>query len=192
MKVSANKVMLTGTVPSYRALNAAAEDAWNIVGVKDVDNLLTVRFLSTFIPPTDEQIKDNAKNTLLRDADVNSIDIDISVVGGVVTLKSTVAAYWTKYKAEHLISYLNGVFDVENKLAVAPTESFIDKDIAQDIENAIDRNIDLNAEDITVKVEDGKVTLTGRAPTFYAKRKAYEIALFTMGVVDVQSNLLFA
>lgn len=184
--------MLTGTVPSYRALNAAAEDAWNIVGVKDVDNLLTVRFLSTFIPPTDEQIKDNAKNTLLRDADVNSIDIDISVVGGVVTLKSTVAAYWTKYKAEHLISYLNGVFDVENKLAVAPTESFIDKDIAQDIENAIDRNIDLNAEDITVKVEDGKVTLTGTVPTFYAKRKAYEIALFTMGVVDVQSNLLFA
>jgi osmotically-inducible protein OsmY len=157
-----------------------------------VTNLLTVRFPPTYVVPTDTEIKTSAERTLAWNPDVYSADIDVTVSGGVVRLEGTVDAYWKRWKAEDLVSNLNGVVDVENHLAVVPSESFLDKDIAQDIEAALERNQYVNAENVTVKVEDGKVTLTGTVSSYYARGKAYDVAVFTPGVLTANNHIAVA
>jgi osmotically-inducible protein OsmY len=188
--VSDGKVTLTGTVPSYLARNAAVTAAWGIDGVNEVTNLLTVRFPPALVVPTDAEIKISAERTLTWNPDVYSADIDVTVTGGVVKLEGTVDAYWKRWKAEDLVSGLRGVVDVENHLAVVPSKSFLDKDIAREIEAALERSLYINAEKVTVKVEDGEATLTGTVPTYYARGRAYDAAAFTSGVLEVNNYIV--
>lgn len=182
-------VTLTGTVPSYAQLSLAAADAWKIQGVTDVDNLLTVTIPETVTVPSDAQIETNVENMLRWNATVDSTDIDVSVTHGTVTLEGTVDDYWQKWRADDLAADLSGVVLVENHLTVVPTESFVDQDIAEDIEAALERNLYVVAEDITVEVENGIVTLTGTVPTYHAHAEAYNAAMNTVGVVEVHNHL---
>jgi osmotically-inducible protein OsmY len=122
--------------------------------------------------------------------DVHSADIDVTVTGGVVNLAGAVDAYWKRWKAENLVSNLRGVVDVENHLAVVPTESFVDKDIASEIEAALERNLYINAQKVTVKVESGKATLTGTVPSYYARGRAHDAAAVTAGVLEVDNRIV--
>jgi osmotically-inducible protein OsmY len=192
VSVSNGVVTLTGSVPSYTARNFATSDAWGIAGVKKVNNLLTVTFPTTVTVPTDAEIQSNVESTLTWSASVDSTAIDVSVTNGTVTLEGTVDEYWQRWKAEDLVSDLTGVITVENHLTVVPTESYVDQDIAQDIEAALARNLYINAEDVTVKVEDGVATLTGTLPSYYARQRAYSAAANTLGVVEVNNNIVVA
>lgn len=185
-------VTLTGTVPSYAQLSLASADAWKIAGVTDVDNLLTVRIPETVTVPADAQIRTNAENSLRWNATVDSADIDVTVANGTVTLEGTVDDYWQKWRAEDLVSDLSGVVLVENHLTVVPTESTVDQEIAEDIESALERNLYVVAEDVTVEVDTGVVTLTGTVPTYHAHAEAYNAAMNTLGVVEVHNNLTVA
>jgi osmotically-inducible protein OsmY len=185
-------VTLTGTVPSYSQLSLASADAWKIDGVRDVDNLLTVRLPETVTAPSDAQIETNVEAMLRWNATVDSAQIDVTVANGTVTLEGTVEDYWQKWRAEDLVADLSGVILVENHLTVVPTESFVDQDIAEDIEAALERNLYVVAEDITVEVETGVVTLTGTVPTYHAHAEAYNAAMNTVGVVEVHNNITVA
>jgi osmotically-inducible protein OsmY len=189
-EVSDGTVTLTGTVPSYSARDAATAAAWSIEDVTGVTNLLTVRFPSDFAVPTDDEIKTSVERTLGWNPDIYSLDIDVNVKAGVIELEGTVDAYWKRWKAEDLVSNLRGVLDIENHLAVVPSESFLDKDIAKDIEEALERDLYVKAEDVTVMVEVGKVTLTGAVSSNYARNRAYEAAAFTQGVIEVDNNIV--
>lgn len=189
-EVSDGKVTLTGSVPSYSARNAAVTAAWGLDGVRDVTNLLAVRFPPTFDVPTDVEIKNSAERTLAWNLDVYNADIDLTVTVGLVKMEGTVDAYWKRWKAEDLVSNLRGVVDVENHLAVVPSESYVDKDIAKDIEGALERNLYVNAEEVTVRVENGKVTLTGSVSSYYARGRAYDAAAFTPGVLEVDNHII--
>jgi osmotically-inducible protein OsmY len=169
---------------------AAVEDVWSVVGVREVENLLSVRFLPSFTPPSDAELQRSAKSVLAWNPDVYIDEIDVSVKGGMVTIKGTVDAYWKSWKVENLISNLRGVIDVENHLAVVPTESIVDKEIARHIETAFNRNVYVFAEDVTVKVEHGKVTLVGKVPTWYARWKAFDTAALTPGVTHIDNELV--
>jgi osmotically-inducible protein OsmY len=190
VEVAEAKVTLTGIVPSHRMMMAAVEDVWSVVGVREVENLLSVRFLPSFTPPSDAELQRSAKSVLAWNPDVYIDEIDVSVKGGMVTIKGTVDAYWKSWKVENLISNLRGVIDVENHLAVVPTESIVDKEIARHIEAAFNRNVYVFAEDVTVKVEHGKVTLVGKVPTWYARWKAFDTAALTPGVTHIDNELV--
>jgi osmotically-inducible protein OsmY len=190
VEVSGGEVKLTGFVPSYSARQAATALAWEIESVKDVTNLLTVRFPATISPPTDLEIKTNAERTLAWSPEVYSIDIDVEVLDGKVRLNGTVDAYWKRWKAKNLVSALRGVTEVENHLAVAPIDDYLDQDIARDIEGALKRNLYVDAEKVTVKVEDGEVILTGIVPTYFARKRAENAAAFTPGVLTVENKII--
>ena len=184
------EVTLSGTVPNYTQRGLASADAWRIAGVTDVNNLLTVSIPTTIIVPADQEIRSNVENTLRWNTDVDSSNIDVTVNNGIVTLEGTVGAYWEKWRAENLASALGGVVMVENHLTVVPTESYTDQRIAEDIESALDRNLYVIAEDITVEVEKGVVTLTGTVPTYNARLEAYSAAINTLGVLQVKNNIV--
>jgi osmotically-inducible protein OsmY len=188
--VSAGGVTLSGTVPMYTARAAATAAAWEIVGVKEVNNLLTVRFPATFAVPADKEIQDSASMTLTWNPDIDDTDIDISVRGGVIEVQGAVDAYWKRWKVENLVSGLAGVMGIENHLTVVPSEKRVDKDIATDIEAALERSLYVNAEDVTVRVQQGEVRLTGSTLTYYGRMRAYEAAANTPGVIDVDNDIV--
>jgi len=183
-------VTLKGAVPTHGARSSAVTDTWMIDSVTSVEDQIHVELAPTVEIPTDAEIRNNIQNILSWNTDIDVMDIDVSVEGGVVTLEGTVDEYWKKWKAVELVSDVSGVIDVLDEMTVVSTGSFIDKDIAETINNALDRNLYIDAEDITVEVEHGKVTLTGVVPTNFVRSKAGDITSYTAGVIDVHNNLV--
>lgn len=182
-------VTLSGKVNTTNARRAATTAAWMIEGVAGVNNNLQLIYDPDVDLPTDAQIKSQVENTLLWNEYIDSSKIDVSVSTGVVTLSGAVDSYWKKYEAETNVYHNFGVISVENHLTIVPTGSFLDKDIAEDIEKALDRNFYVDAEDVAVKVDRGNVTLMGEVTSAIARIQAEEVAMYTAGVLDVRNEL---
>lgn len=188
--VDDGEVELEGEVPSVTAQTAATNDAFLVDGVVSVENNLSVNFPTTKTVPTDEEIKDNVVAAFSFDSDLESYKIDVEVDEGWVTLEGTVDAYWEKVSAGNEALDVNGALGVTNNIAVVPTDSYLDENIAEDIVNALERNIHVKADDIDVKVEDGEATLTGTVATSTARNAAYDAALYTPGVISVNNRVI--
>lgn len=189
-----SKAILRGTVPSYRAKMAAAEDAWVVSGIQKVDNQLQVKYPPAVTVPPDSEIASSVETVLVWEPDIDSANIEVSVTSGVVTLRGTVDAYWKKYQAEQDAYGIAGVIDVINELGVVLTDKPLDQVIARDIEAALARNSHVNVEDVTVAVDNGTVILGGNIPNWAAWRSAYNAAIYTTGVIDVvdQLNIVYS
>lgn len=182
-------VKLKGHVPSTTARAAASEDAHKVGGVLSVDNNLDVQFPESKTVPSDEDIQFNVKTNFSCDSDLNSYKIDVSVEDGWVTLEGTVDALWEKAMAKNEAMDVHGVIGVTNTLAVVPTEDYRDEDIAEDIVNALERNVHVTASDIDVKVENGEVTLKGTVDTLQERNHAFDAVRHTDGVVSVDNEI---
>lgn len=189
VEVRGNTVILKGVIPSYNAKNAASSDAWAINGVKEVDNQIEVKYPPSVTAPTDEQIESDIEKTLEINLDIDSKDIDVGAAAGIVQLDGTVDAYWKKTRAETIASGITGVLDIENNLKVVPTKSH-DKKIAKEIIASLKRNVRVDADNVDVKVEGGKVTLSGTVFGRSAYRAVLNAAKFTSGVVEIEDNLI--
>lgn len=184
--VDDGRVTIKGTVPTYRAKDAARQDAFLISGVKSVDNQLKVQYEAV---PTDDDIQSSVEGALFWDTDIDSTKIDVSVLGGWVTLRGTVDAYWKKRQTEDDAYAVSGVTGVTNEVAVVPTDKWEDQRIAKDVERALERNVNVNVDNIDVIVEDGHITLNGTVGTWTAHDSAESSARYTRGVVDVTNSL---
>jgi osmotically-inducible protein OsmY len=185
--VDSGIVTLSGSVSSYSERTAAVENAWVIAGVRDVINQLKVGYRKK--APSDSEIKSNTENSFTWDNDLYPYNINISVVAGWVTLEGTIDAFWKKDRAEDLAFGMRGVTGVTNKVAVVPTQAIADENIAESIINALDRNVNVNVDDINVAVENGTVALNGTVPSWSAKRAAYDTARYTLGVKEVKDQI---
>ncbi|WP_340106451.1 BON domain-containing protein [Rhodohalobacter sp. 8-1] len=183
-------VTLTGEVPSRRAKNAASDNAWNVPGVMDVVNSLSIRHKTAEATvPSDLDITSNVENSLSWDPDVDESEINVSVENGVVSLEGTVDSLWKKHIAEEIAWNHLGVVDVISKLAVASPEDITDQAVAQNIIDSIDRNVNVDVNDVDVEVHDGEAVLNGVVSNMRAWRAAYDAALYTSGVIRVKDNL---
>jgi osmotically-inducible protein OsmY len=181
-------VTLTGTVTSYTAKRAAALDAWTVPGVDDVKNLIKVRYPEGAVTE-DRVIRERIRNILIWNAALESVDIKVEVSGGIVTLRGTADAFWKKSRAEQVAASVTGVIAVVNQLGVVPTENVSDEMIARDIMQAMARNRNIIAENVDVKVTNGKVVLHGVVQDQEARESAESIAQYTAGVRDVENRL---
>jgi osmotically-inducible protein OsmY len=192
VEVNNGEVILRGTAPSYLAATSASDIALETRGAISVKNRIAVIYQPPFTPPTDAELRNIIVSKLSASPDISILDTKIEVKAGVVTLRGTVGAYWEKIHAEDLVSSEAGVVDVNNHLAIVPTEDFIDEEIAEDIVKSMESRSAVFAEDIDVTVENGHVTLNGVVATWEAKKAAYRAALFTLGVIDIENNILVA
>jgi hyperosmotically inducible periplasmic protein len=187
--VDDGEVTLTGTVPSYTASSIAWDIANSVSGVRDVENLLTIKFPSAFLTPSDEQIASNIEQMLAWNYDVNEEDIAVTVKSGHVTLEGTVGSFWQKVSAESDAEYASGVLAVTNKLAVVPTDKISDKILGERIVNRIENSTIADLDKIDIVVEDGLVTLTGTVPSWYVWNSVYDAVQYTEGVIAIDDNL---
>ena len=184
--VKDGNVVLKGDVSSYQAKSAALWDAYLVRGVNFVDNQLSVIYLKT---TSDDALKEYVENLLSWDLDLDNSAIEVSVSGSVVTLAGTTPSYWEKYLAEEDAYRVGGVIDVINELGIVLHGSWTDERIAKDIELAIERTFNLDVNDVTVKVVNGTVTLTGEVPNWTARAAAYSCAKYTSGVFEVNNEI---
>ena len=186
-------VTFTGDVPSYRAKNAANDNAWSVPGVKNVLNHLTVLYDETVVElPADHEIKSNVESSLSWDPDVDSREITVTVENGNVTLEGTVESLWKRYLAEDIAWNHIGIVDVKNKLAVASPENTTDKAAVSNIIESIDRNMHVDVDDVDVEVRNGEAILNGTVNSVEAWHAVYNAALFTSGVKKVEDNLIIS
>ena len=190
VEVSRGEVTLTGTVPDYMSYQSAEEDAWAMPGVRFVRNELIVKFPAGFAAPADAHIKSNIENLIRWQPNIDPTDIRVSVERGWVTLSGSVDTYWKKVRVGDLALGLSGVAGVTNELTVVPPHDVEDMAIAQDIRDAFVRNAEIVPDLIDIRVEDGKVTLTGSVPSLPAFRAAERIAQRTLAVRRVDNRLV--
>ncbi len=188
VEVQDSKVTLFGTVPTAYARKSAESDAWAVPGVQMVQNNISVQ-IEQPLPASPQDLRDNIRNVYRYDPALSQEDIVITVDDGVVTLQGAVGTYWQKKLAEQKAQNVTGVIVVVNKIAVTPTHDILDEIIAQNIIEALDRNVDIDIDLIDVKVEGGTVTLSGTVGDWSAYKTAESIVFFTSGVVDLQNNL---
>jgi osmotically-inducible protein OsmY len=183
-------VRLSGTAATYFSKQAAESDAWAVPGVTKVENQIAVQIPDSMKVPDDNEVRNNIRNLFDWDPPLASEEITVSVYNGVVTLEGTVGEYWKKARAQEFSFNVGGVISVENRLTVVPTHDVLDEMIAAEIENAFERDIEVNAETIDVKVEVGDVTLSGTVPDWNAYRAAEQIVHRTAGVRNVENKLV--
>ena len=113
----------------------------------------------------------------------------VSVNDGEVTLQGAVDQLWKKFRAQEIAGIIAGVRSIDNRLAVTPTESVLDRVIGEGIESALQRMDTVAAEPIDVEVKDGVVRLAGEVPNHQSLQEAQEVARHCKGVVEVYNEL---
>ena len=115
-EVSYGTVILHGEVSGFEARNAAESDARHTVGVKNVENRLTV-IPSIYV--SDSEIEDQARNALLRDPFLERHEIKVHVFNGIVKLSGRVDSRFEKRRAEETASKVRGVAGIANHLLLS-------------------------------------------------------------------------
>jgi osmotically-inducible protein OsmY len=80
---------------------------------------------------------------------------------------------------------LTGVKGVSNNIVVKPV--LMPGEVRHSIEAALKRHAQLDAENITVKTDEGRVTLSGQVRTWENRRDAAAAAWHAPGVTNVEN-----
>lgn len=179
-------VTLTGWVDSYTKRWAAEEAAHRVRGVKAVANDIEVR-LAAGGERTDAEIAAAAVRALEWDALLVPEKIEVSVSKGWVTLKGTVDWEYKKREAERVLRHLPGVKAVSNLIDVKPKVQ--PSDIRKEVEQALVRSAQTDAQRITVEVEGTKVILRGTVRSWAEREEAGRAAWKAPGITMVDNRI---
>ena len=211
-EVEGTTVTLRGTVDNLKAKHAAERDAGNTAGVRIVNNRIKVRLLEQ---PEDKAIEDTVRKALRRDPYVESYEITVNSINGVVDLYGTVDTFFEKYRADDVASRVTGVILVDNNLNVQHEavpyvyDPYIDSwygndsyrerhppvfpakadwEIKNDIAYQLFWSPFVDADQVTVTVNDGTAVLTGTVDSWSEYYAAADNA-YQGGAVYVDNEL---
>jgi osmotically-inducible protein OsmY len=187
VEVTDGIVTLVGIVPSYVQKIAAQEAAHRVAGVLDVANDIEVRPIEQFVR-TDSEIAGAVRNALEWDALVPNELIQSTVSDGWVTLEGQVDYGRERTDAERAIRRLAGVVGVINKVTIRK-QTVNEKQLREEIEFALERRADREAERLRIEVHDGAVDLWGRVHSWQEKRAVIGSIAHAPGVTELKDHL---
>jgi osmotically-inducible protein OsmY len=134
---------------------------------------------------TDDEIQRDALDELTWDAAVDARNLGVSVTGGVVTITGQVSTYAEKREAERLAEMIPGVREVIVSVEVVTAGAFADAALAAAIRDALDWAAYLPPDAVSVRVEDGRVTLAGTVRWNYQRQNAADAVRCMKGVTGL-------
>jgi hyperosmotically inducible periplasmic protein len=128
---------------------------------------------------------------LQKNPDLMNNTIGVSVNNGVATLTGTVDTQAEKSDAARL-ALVSGIRGVDNRLDVGSKgvrEAVSDSGLTAQIKGQLIADEMTRFGDVSVKTNNGVVTLTGSVPTEEALKQALSVASSTTGVSRVENDL---
>ena len=159
VQVEQGVVTLSGSVSSWAKRIAAQEAAHRVAGVLDVANDLTVK-LPGVGKQSDTEIALAVRHALLWDAFVPEEKIRSTVSAGKVTLEGEVSHWSEREDAEKAVRNLAGIKWLTNDIVIRAPEVH-PEEVRRSIENALERQAELDARAIKLNVEGDRVAVSG-------------------------------
>jgi osmotically-inducible protein OsmY len=179
-------VTLSGAVDSHAAKRAVERAAGRVRGVGAVSSQLEVKPLGP-AERSDADIAWAAANALAWNALVRQERLVVSVTRGWIVLEGSVERRFQKTAAEDAVADLAGVVGVTNLIAVRP--AIPAKELKQEIETALLRCADVNAQRIVVEVENDCVRLWGCVGSLAQREAAERAAWSAPGLRELSNHL---
>ena len=184
--VKGGVVTLTGFVSSYSEKYEAERDAKRVSGVVGLANDIEVRLPSSDERP-DPEIAREAVNAIKGQLPVSYEHITPVVKDGWVTLEGEVEWNYQSNLAETAVRRLKGVKGVTNLIHVKPRVA--PSDVKRKIEEALKRQAELEADEITVEANGGEVILRGKVRSWAERKEAERAAWRAPGVTKVDNRI---
>lgn len=108
-------VELSGVVDAFWKRRKAEELTYDVTGVIDVENEITVTPTQDYV---DELIKGNIDAALARNTHVSNGNISVEVKNGIVTLRGKVSNWYEARAVNDAALYTHGVIDVKSLLKI--------------------------------------------------------------------------
>lgn len=140
---------------------------------------------------TDIEIKEDVLDELAWQPNIDETEIGVIVDKGVVTLTGTLDSYAKKMAAEKAVKAVKGVRAVADDIEVKYGTEFkkSDKEIAKAAADAIKWNYSVPDEQVSIKVDNGWVYLTGEVKWGYQKDAAKSAVENLLGVRGVSNAI---
>jgi len=140
---------------------------------------------------TDRQLQQDVLDELQFEPSIDANDIGVAVENGVVTLSGYVASYPQKLAAEHAALRIKGVKGIAEEIQVRHHQGAgtADDEIAHRAIDMLKWSTLVPEGKVQVKVQHGRVTLTGALDWNYQRRGAEDVVRHVRGVTGV-NNLI--
>lgn len=140
---------------------------------------------------TNEELQIDVQNAIKWEPLLNTAEIGVTAIDGVVSLTGVVDSYAKKLEAEDAAKKVIGVKAIVENIEVKFSNSWskTNVEIANEVLNALKLNLSVPEDKVNVKVEDGWVTLEGDLSWYYQKEAAKSSVNYLAGVKGITNNI---
>jgi osmotically-inducible protein OsmY len=189
VEVKGGIVTLAGHVDSYTEKLHAERATQRVSGVKGLAVEMNVK-LPGLSKRTDADIVGAAVNVLQWTTSLPANSVKVKSENGWITLSGELEWDYQRQVAKDAVRYLIGVTGVSDEITIKPKAS--SNAVKSEIEAALKRRAQSDAQGISVEVNSGNVTLSGTVHSWSERELAADSAWAAPGVRKVVDNITIA